>query len=462
MKTSYTILLLCILPLILMGINTIKLSESPELTQNMLLPTGDFCSNLQDSGLIFPNISADRDRNWRLTEILHQSDYDENNLFQIYGQEVIYYNAINPDQVDSLVYCNYDSTAFTYVPFKTRKYYYAPNGVDVVRIDLHYATAPADEYYKTIFEYDSQHSLIHQYKYNWDSVNSVHRITNRYHWTITDGAIADRAIVYFDDNGQANYYTRVAFNRDLQGRNIGYLMTSSPDSLNWTNSIDCVTNYHTGDTSTGLDQIHYFAHDYVLDLYNSMGSYYFFSMISDYTTRTWSGSGWTNNFRAEYGYNNYYQLTTTTQYNYNTDWHETNMYTCNYDINSNLSQYSLQTWNAVNSNWNGYQQIHNLSWGEYTAVDDEIAPRAEISLSTYPNPFRNVITINLNTKANAPYDANINNIKGQLIRQFDKQRSKTLVWDGKDNADNTVGNGVYLIKMSQNGQCITQKIIRIK
>jgi hypothetical protein len=462
MKISLIILCLSIMPCLIIGLNPQRYPYSPELAQSVLTPEGDNLPGAAGGISLLPAGFVDRDRNWRLLEILHQSDLDENNVFQIDGKEVIYYNAIHTDQVDSLVYYNYDATALTYLPYRTRKYYYDAAGEDIIRIDWHYAENPSNQFTKYTFEYDDQHRLIQHSRYNWNPDNSTHQIYVRFHWIIENDVIAERDIVYFENSDVPTDYTKTVFIRDTQGRNIGFLQTSSTDSLNWVNSYDCVTTYHPNDTSTGADQIHYFSNDFVTDFYNSMGSYYSFSMVAGYVVRDWTGSDWVNNNKSESTYNIDNKLSTITEFIYSDAWLETNRFVCDYNTDNNLAQFSYQGWNAANNAWNGYLWISSLTWEQYTAADDEVAPAVALSLSAYPNPFQNEVSFRLNSKDNAPSEAGIYNLKGQLVRQFGMQKGKTFAWDGKDAADKTVSNGIYLVKINQNGSTACSKIIRVK
>ena len=90
-----------------------------------------------------------------------------------------------------------------------------------------------------------------------------------------------------------------------------------------------------------------------------------------------------------------------------------------------------------------------------TAVDPEISS-AELVLHSYPNPFYSETTISFNLNAKNGEDAEINiyNLKGQKVKQFSiddrvrllKDGRFSIVWDGKDENNQKVSTGIYLLK----------------
>jgi spore germination protein GerM len=95
-------------------------------------------------------------------------------------------------------------------------------------------------------------------------------------------------------------------------------------------------------------------------------------------------------------------------------------------------------------------------------TDDETAPVSTLGLNAYPNPFKDEITINLNRVDKSAFEAGICNLKGQLVRSFTNQKGKSLVWDGRDNANNAVAAGLYFVRLNQNGKIVVQKVVRVK
>ncbi len=462
MKTNFFILFICILPLLLSGTNLKTIPLSNEVATGLISPYEDIVQNTQSGFMKLPMQGKNSERNWRLMGNTYQTDEDLDNVFQINGIAEIHYNPINSTQIDSVVYSRYDSTAFTYTPFKTKKYYYAANGEDLVRSDVINASSSPGSYWKYIYEYDDQHRLIHQNLYSVQSNGTV-VIQSRYHWIINNDMITDWFQVHFEYSAQPTEYVRTSYLHDAQGRNTGYLRTYCSDSLNWVNDGNCVITYNPSDTSTGQNMIDSISRLSPLQLFSVDSNIVPipYNMFSENITRYWTNNTWENSAKIVCTYNNNNNLQSWTRYYYDDDWWVYDRYIYDYDTNGNLSQVSYQTWyNAIN-NWAAYSKIDNLSWEEMTPNADETTNEALMELSAYPNPFNNEIHINLNSKNNASFEAGIYNIKGQLIKQFNKQKSKSFTWDGKDNDNLPTANGIYLIKVNQNGHTASQKIIKV-
>lgn len=99
--------------------------------------------------------------------------------------------------------------------------------------------------------------------------------------------------------------------------------------------------------------------------------------------------------------------------------------------------------------------------------DPTSTPIAVSSLSVSPNPSSSISTIRV--KSNKPSTiskVSIYDIKGRLIYRFpqqaDRQAVSEFAWNGTDTQGRLVGSGVYLVKVTCNGQSITQKLVRIK
>jgi hypothetical protein len=102
----------------------------------------------------------------------------------------------------------------------------------------------------------------------------------------------------------------------------------------------------------------------------------------------------------------------------------------------------------------------SISWFTFTPVEDHIEYPVANLISTYPNPFKSSLSIKFSNKSKTPSDISIYNIKGQLVRRWNKVKSSELNWDGRDNANQPVSSGVYLIKARQGSHSFSAKIIR--
>lgn len=102
------------------------------------------------------------------------------------------------------------------------------------------------------------------------------------------------------------------------------------------------------------------------------------------------------------------------------------------------------------------------------SVDDEILNQDKITLKNYPNPFSTSTTISFNlvTKLHEETQIKIYNIRGQLIKQFKRQKVKgkniEVFWDGKDDSGKQVPNGIYFCKLSVGKDKIVRKMILLQ
>ena len=99
--------------------------------------------------------------------------------------------------------------------------------------------------------------------------------------------------------------------------------------------------------------------------------------------------------------------------------------------------------------------------GHVTALDDPTIPASVPSISAYPNPFNNELVMELK---NAPKLNNsqleIYNLKGQLIRRL-KVAGSEAIWDGQDAANQPCANGIYFIKLTENGRTVSSKKVTL-
>jgi len=86
----------------------------------------------------------------------------------------------------------------------------------------------------------------------------------------------------------------------------------------------------------------------------------------------------------------------------------------------------------------------------------------------FPNPVTSTTTISFSLPLNTQKaELNIYNIKGQLIKTFQPGQDNIgkmvdFVWDGSDNHDKTVANGVYFYRLETVTKQITKKMVLMK
>ncbi len=117
----------------------------------------------------------------------------------------------------------------------------------------------------------------------------------------------------------------------------------------------------------------------------------------------------------------------------------------------------------------GFQKVYVNG----TSVDDNEIEISSSHLSLYPNPFSagssNFLNIAFSAKdknESLKGDVKIYNIKGQLIRTIEQPENsivKSVQWNGKDEHNKNVSNGIYLIKVKTNrNRQLIKKMVLLK
>jgi hypothetical protein len=101
------------------------------------------------------------------------------------------------------------------------------------------------------------------------------------------------------------------------------------------------------------------------------------------------------------------------------------------------------------------------------ASDQPLPPHSGIQITCAPNPFWGSANLQFSLRDNCtPYSASIYNIRGQLVRKLAQSQNpeveRTAVWNGMDDHGRTVGEGVYLIRVSQGKFTSFSKILHLK
>jgi hypothetical protein len=87
-------------------------------------------------------------------------------------------------------------------------------------------------------------------------------------------------------------------------------------------------------------------------------------------------------------------------------------------------------------------------------------------MSNYPNPFNPTTTIVYSLPESSQTELNIYNCKGQFVTQlvnnFQNSGNYQLIWDGKNEQNETVSSGIYFYRLTTEKHSITEKMLLMK
>lgn len=134
---------------------------------------------------------------------------------------------------------------------------------------------------------------------------------------------------------------------------------------------------------------------------------------------------------------------------------------------------------AVGDTWGTIIGILDYSWDFYglnprfpeDMMADVDAPISEINAiatleGNYPNPFNPTTTVKYNMEESANVSIDIYNVKGRkvktLVNDVQSAGSHTEVWNGSNDNGETVGSGIYFMKMRAGNVESTKKMVLMK
>ena len=126
------------------------------------------------------------------------------------------------------------------------------------------------------------------------------------------------------------------------------------------------------------------------------------------------------------------------------------------DSEKGLDGHTSETGNQVVS-------ILELNHLDAAAVTAPVLPEALALSPNYPNPFNPSTTIRYALPNAAAVDARIYNVIGQQVRSLVQENQsagfKQIVWDGKGDAGNQVGSGIYFLHLIVDQRRLVQKML---
>jgi hypothetical protein len=119
--------------------------------------------------------------------------------------------------------------------------------------------------------------------------------------------------------------------------------------------------------------------------------------------------------------------------------------------------YVLYTYNSGNT-WN----IANVGIEEESSTLNAIRSMLEV----YPNPAKTLTAIRYSLPVESKVSLQLFNISGRLIKTLVNEQKNagnySLVWNGKDDNNRKVGEGVYFCILQTDEKCLKQKILVVK
>jgi hypothetical protein len=92
--------------------------------------------------------------------------------------------------------------------------------------------------------------------------------------------------------------------------------------------------------------------------------------------------------------------------------------------------------------------------------------KTPFDINISPTPFTDKVNINFNLSKQNNFSINIYDISGKLVKSFANPHSRIvkrqIIWDGKNNYNKAVPNGIYFLCLSNNIHSLTKKIVKQK
>ena len=100
--------------------------------------------------------------------------------------------------------------------------------------------------------------------------------------------------------------------------------------------------------------------------------------------------------------------------------------------------------------------LRNKLLGVPDEADNHNNEVIKYKISNYPNPFNPVTTINYTLGKNADANISVYNLMGQkvrtLVNETKEKGDHSVVWNGKDDKNQSVASGVYFYRLSSDGK----------
>ena len=452
-QTMITIMFFVLLTVMLASANSQNIRteqlNSIMSVQSFLPSTNDYTNQIKTSN-----------RDFRLVQVLSQTDYGMTGNFQNNKKKIMFYDNNTPDRVESVT-----NMVYVYPDLYWGTGSVIQNTWDVANNHLDSATYASGPGQPVMSRYSMLYddlnritdvTLEYRYDVNMDLV-----VMDRYHMFYTGENLTGRDIYHRDIIDGSVIYYRSAYTNDAQGRIVSETRSMSADSLNWDAWLYTSLTYLNEDTSTGNEFIEAISHSGMLGcIYTTLTT----GKLSQVDNQMDGNDGLYTSGRTLYSYDAEARLITQIEQSTTSDsLRNSILYNLVYDVNGNISTISTSNWDVNNEVWYAPFEMDTYTFEavQFSGTEDNNATStADLRLSTYPNPFSNNLMISVSSKAKAPVNASIFNTKGQLVYSI-KELHDGYQWSGKDNNNKSLPIGIYFLRAEQGGKTASHKIIKL-
>ena len=313
-------------------------------------------------------------------------------------------------------------------------------------------------YRKKLYTYDHQNHLISLIDRHYDDLGMPSYDNYRQYWVYdAENGYELFTMISIRDQKTQSYFKNT-FQWDVQGRIIERTSYSSTDSMSWVPAYKTYTTWNIQDQTTGDQYLDWVAQESVwTDL--DIGIPYF-GMMEEQLTYRWDGNELTPYRKQAFTYDNEQLIQMSYSEYTNNAWVESSHTNYSYSLqNGTCILINSLYFDAETGDWVPYK-VNVLTWEAFISTDnDQCAPPAiPLRLSAYPSPFREKVSLHIETKSGASIEFQVYNLKGQFLDRFQGDPSMPTLWK----ADQDLPSGVYFIKARQAGSEAVIKVIHLK
>lgn len=121
--------------------------------------------------------------------------------------------------------------------------------------------------------------------------------------------------------------------------------------------------------------------------------------------------------------------------------------------------------NSIYALLGGLDVEDNPNFGRFYRATSKSSSLSENNLSSsqtiscYPNPFTERISISYSSRTEKPKKITIYDLSGKKVRDLITNANSSLYWDGTDNKGRKLSPGVYIIRLENTNRMVTLKAI---